>query len=54
MHTQVNGVSGGNWYVKQSEITYQKGTYIDEVKSDIASAYPSDGYLNGYWYELVI
>ena len=50
----VNGVSGGNWYVKQSEITYQKGSYIDEVKSDIASAYPSDGYLNGYWYELVI
>lgn len=48
-----NGASGGYWYVKQTDITYQQGELIDEVSSDNASAYPNNGYSNGYWYILI-
>lgn len=30
--------------------TYSQGTYIEDVESDDPTAYPDDGYQDGYWY----
>lgn len=48
-----DGVSGSNWYVKSSTVTYQKGTFIDTVTSRVDTAYPANGYQDGYWYVMV-
>lgn len=36
--------------IDSSHYEYSKGTYIEDVTSENASAYPTDGYINGYWY----
>lgn len=36
--------------VQNGEVTYSKGTYIEDVTSKDSEAYPKNGYQDGYWY----
>lgn len=40
--------------IDTSHYEYSRGSYIEDVTSDNASAFPTDGYINGYWYVAVL
>lgn len=44
-------VTYDKYYVLANE-PYAKGTYVEDVESLSSTAYPSDGYQDGYWYVL--
>lgn len=50
--TLSNFKTGVSVYAHQASLkyTYEKGSYITQVTSTSASAYPNDGVKNNYWY----